>query len=77
MRSNPGNYRQLRLTCTLEGNGRMAYSIYAKPLNKPWHEHQVLVRDSIRYLEPPESTEDVITLLIAVLREQLLPESHE
>ena len=69
-------YRQFRLTATQERSGVLSYSIYAKPLNARWDEHQVIVRDSVDVgFIPLLSTEDVVHALIAILREQLLPGS--
>lgn len=67
-------YRQFRVTCTQEISGRVSYSIYAKGLNDTWKEQHCLVRDTLH--SPPHalmSTEDVVIMLIGVLREQLLP----
>ena len=69
-------YRQVRITCTQESGGRVSYSIYAKGLNQAWSEHQCLVRDQITLDERLETTEDVVRMLLIVLSEQLLPESH-
>lgn len=67
-------YRQLRVTATHEIGGRFSYSVYAKPLNKEWHEHQCLARGSCDgTLMGLQSTEDVIAALIAVLEDFLLP----
>lgn len=66
-------YRQARLTFTMEAGGRCAYSLYVKPLNAAWDEHQCLIRDSVRVERAPESLEDVIRVLLIVLGEQLLP----
>lgn len=67
-------YRQLRFTATHELNGRFSYSVYAKPLNKEWHEQQCLARGAIDgTLLPLNSTEDVIAALICVLEGYLLP----
>nr|CRY97419.1 hypothetical protein [uncultured prokaryote] len=69
-------YRQLRLTCTQEVGGRVSYSISAKGLNENWNEHHVMVRDTVATDGYPlASTEDVVRLLLVVLREQLLPGS--
>lgn len=63
-------YRQLRLTVTHELNGRFSYSLYGKPLNKEWHEHQCLARGSADgTLRGLSSTEDVVIALINVLEE--------
>lgn len=67
-------YRQLRVTLTQEASGRVSYSVYAKRLNADWREQDCLLRDSLD--APPRpllSTEDVVALLIDVLREQMLP----
>lgn len=67
-------YRQLRLTATHELNGRFSYSIYAKALNKEWNEHQCLARGVVEgTLRPLATTEDVISALIVILEEYLLP----
>lgn len=68
------NYRQLRVTATHEIDGRFSYSVYAKPLNKEWHEHQCMARGSVDgTLIGLNSTEDVIAALICVLEGYLLP----
>lgn len=68
------NYRQLRITATHEISGRFSYSVYAKPLNKEWHEHQCLARGAVDgTLLPLLSTEDVIAALITILEGYLLP----
>lgn len=67
-------YRQLRVTATHELNGRFSYSVYAKALNKEWHEHQCLARGAVDgTLLPLNSTEDVIAALICVLEGYMLP----
>lgn len=67
-------YRQVRLTFTQEASGRLSYAIYAKGLNDAWHEHQCLIRSSLEGSPHPLlSTEDVIHLLLDILRDQLLP----
>lgn len=77
MRQSPkaaaSRYRQARLTFTMEASGRCSYSLYAKPLNAAWDEHQCLIRDSVVVERAPESLEDVIRILLIVLGEQLLP----
>lgn len=67
------NYRQLRVTATLEYGGRLSYSVYAKPLNAAWSEQRCIVRDHLRWADPIVTPEDCILALIEVLREQLLP----
>lgn len=67
-------YRQMRLTATQEYSGRVSYRLMAKGLDDAWSEHTVLVQDSLGHpLKPLLSTEDVVALMIEVLREQLLP----
>lgn len=67
-------YRQLRITATHEISGRFSYAVYAKPLNKEWHEHQCMARGSCDgTLLGLRSTEDVIAALIEVLESYLLP----
>lgn len=66
-------YRQVRLTFTQEANGRLSYSIYAKPMNKAWDQHQVIVRDQVRYDGRLDCTEDVVRALLVILGERFLP----
>lgn len=67
-------YRQLRVTATHEISGRFSYSVYAKPLNKEWHEQQCMARGSVDgTLLQLQSTEDVIAALITILEGYLLP----
>lgn len=67
-------YRQVRLTLTQEVSGRVSYSVYAKGLNEAWDEPKCLIRDSIDPVPRPLlTTEDVIEVLLAVLRDQVLP----
>lgn len=67
------NYRQLRLTITHETNGRLSYSVYAKRLEAQWHEHQCLARGSAPgTVVGLQSTEDVVSAIIAVLEEHYL-----
>lgn len=66
-------YRQVRFTATLEARGSLTYSVYAKPLNKAWDEHQCILRGSIEGVPPLMSPDDVFLALIDVLREQTLP----
>lgn len=69
-------YRQVRLTFTEEAGGRLSYRIYAKGLQHGWQESQCLISDSVTTTQPLNTTEDVIRALLAILGEQLLPESH-
>lgn len=67
-------YRQLRLTATHETNGRFSVSLYAKPLNADWKEHQCLMRFSNDGVPSPlETTEDVMLALMVILEECMLP----
>lgn len=67
-------YRQVRVTITQEGSGRLTFSVYAKGLNQAWNEHQCLLRSSLDALPYPLlTTEDVIGVAIDVLRTQMLP----
>lgn len=66
-------YRQLRLTVTHELNGRFSYSLYGKPLNKEWHEHQCMGRGAVDgTLLGLNSTEDVVMAMITVLEEHFM-----
>lgn len=69
-------YRQVRLTFTQEVGGRLSYSIGAKGLNDQWDQHTVLIRDSVVYPGPLDSTEDVVAALMSILAEQFLPQGH-
>lgn len=65
------NYRQLRLTVTHEISGRFSYSLYAKPLQAAWHEHQCLLRSACDGTRLPLlTTEDAILAAIVCLEEQ-------
>lgn len=67
-------YRQLRLTATHETNGRLSVSVYAKALNKEWHEQQCLARFSMDGPTVPlVTTEDVYSALLWILEEVMLP----
>lgn len=67
-------YRQLRLTATHEINGTFSYSVYAKPLNKEWHEQQCLARGRCDgTMLGLHATEDVLSALITILEGYLLP----
>lgn len=67
-------YRQLRITATHEIGGHFSYSVYAKPLNKEWHEQQCLARGRCDgTLMGLASTEDVLSALITILEGYLLP----
>jgi hypothetical protein len=72
-------YRQLRLTATQETNGRLSYSLYAKPLNVAWHEHQCLVRGSVDGSDLPlRSMEDVLQVVVRLIEEAfMLPDPPE
>jgi len=66
-------YRQIRLTATHETNGRFSVSVYAKPLNKEWHERQCLLRyTNDGTPRPLETTEDVLLALLVIVEEHLL-----
>lgn len=71
------NYRQVHLTFTQESSGRLSYAVKAKGLRDEWNERTVLIRDSIEYRHPLNSTEDVIRALVLVLSEQLLPQDED
>jgi hypothetical protein len=66
-------YKQLRLQFTEEAGGRISVSLYVKPLNTEWSEHHCLQRWSRTVDGPLETLEDAISLLIALLEEDLLP----
>lgn len=69
-------YRQYRLVCTQQSNGKVSYSVYAKRLEDPWSEHACLLRAEIGLPPSPiTSTEDVVRLLVEVLKAQMLPGS--
>lgn len=67
-------YRQLRVTVTQEANGNCSFSVYGKRLNADWRQTDCLVRGV--YMTPPRpllSTEDVVALMVDLLREEMLP----
>lgn len=67
-------YRQIRVTLTQEVSGRVSYSVYAKPLNAAWQEQHCMVRHAMDHPPTPlMTTEDVIALLIDLLKQELLP----
>ncbi len=69
-------YRQVRLTCTQEVNGRVTYSVWVKPIKGNWNEGHCVVRDQVDKHPTLDSLEDVYGLLIRLLAEQCLPRSH-
>lgn len=66
-------YKQVRLQFTEESGGRVSCSLYVKPLGHEWSEHQCLRRWSARVNEPLETFEDVLSLMVRLLDEDLLP----
>lgn len=65
------NYREVRLTFQQEVNGRINYSVHAKPLNDAWSTKTLLVRDSLEGQDPILCTDDVyaaIERLMVALR---------
>jgi len=66
-------YKQVRLQFTEEAGGRVSVSLYVKPLNQEWSEHQCLRRWSRRVDGPLETFEDALSLLVSLLEEDLLP----
>lgn len=67
------NYKQVRLQFTEERGGRVSVSLYVKPLGHEWSEHQCLRRWSTQVAEPLDTFEDVLSLLVRLLDEDLLP----
>ena len=66
-------YKQVRLQFTEEAGGRVSVSLYVKPLNTEWSEHQCLRRWSRTVSGPIETLEDALGLLILLLEEDTLP----
>lgn len=66
-------YKQVRLQFTEEARGRVSVSLYVKPLNAEWNERQCLRRWTSQVSEPLETFEDVLSLLVRLLDEDLLP----
>lgn len=70
-------YRQVRLTFTQEVTGRTSYALYAKGLNQAWNEHQCLLRSYTVVPGPLLTLEDVITAVVSILEEQMMPKGDE
>lgn len=66
-------YKQVRLQFTEEAGGRVSVALYVKPLNAEWTEHNCLRRWTSQVSEPLETFEDVLSLLVRLLDEDLLP----
>lgn len=66
-------YKQVRLQLTEEARGRVSVSLYVKPLNAEWTQQQCLRRWSTTVTEPLTTFEDVLSLLVRLLDEDLLP----
>lgn len=66
-------YKQVRLQFTEEAGGRVSASLYVKPLNVEWTQHHVVRRWQRQLDRPLETFEDVMTLMLAMLDEDLLP----
>lgn len=66
-------YKQVRLTFTEQAGGHLSVSLYVKPLNVAWSEHQCVSRWTSQTTEPIETLEDAIGVLIGLLSEHTLP----
>lgn len=66
-------YKQVRLQLTEEAGGRVSVSLYVKPLHAEWTQQNCVRRWSARVSEPLDTFEDVLSLLIRLLDEDLLP----
>lgn len=67
------HYKQVRLQFTEERGGRVSCALYVKPLGMEWSEHQCLRRWTSTVAEPLETFEDVLSLLVRLLDQDLLP----
>lgn len=70
--SSKGRYRQFRVTCTQEANGRVSFSAYAKPMGAEWHERQCILRSSTQFGAALNTTEDVLIAILAVIEGEML-----
>ena len=66
-------YKQVRLQCTEEAGGRVSVSLYVKPLNAEWTQQHCMQRWTTQVSEPLETFEDVLSLMVRLLDEDLLP----
>lgn len=66
-------YKQVRLQFTEEAGGRVSASLYVKPLGSEWSEHHVQRRWSRVLSGPLDTFEDVMSLMVTMLEEDLLP----
>ena len=66
-------YKQVRLQFTEEAGGLVSASLYVKPLNTEWTEHNCIWRRSARREGTLDTFEDVVHFLIVLLEEECLP----
>lgn len=66
-------YKQVRLQLTEEAGGRVSASLYVKPLNSEWTEHGCVRRWNRTVPGPLETFEDVLSVMVQMLEEDLLP----
>ena len=66
-------YKQVRLQFTEEAGGRLSVSLYVKPLNQEWTEHNCIMRWSRMHEAPLETLEDALSVLVSLLEEDMLP----
>lgn len=66
-------YKQVRLQFTEEAGGRVNASLYVKPLNAEWTQQHCLRRWQRRLSAPLDTFEDVVSLMVDMLEDDLLP----
>lgn len=66
-------YKQVRLQFTEEAGGRVSASLYVKPLNAEWTQQHCVQRWQRRLDRPLETFEDVMSLMVDLLEEDMLP----
>lgn len=66
-------YKQVRLQFTEEAGGRVSASLYVKPLNAEWTQQHCIQRWQRRLSRPLDTFEDVMSLMVDLLEEDMLP----
>lgn len=66
-------YKQVRLQFTEEAGGRVSASLYVKPLNAEWTQQHCVQRWTRRLNRPLDTFEDVMSLMVDLLEEDMLP----
>lgn len=69
-------YKQVRFTFTEEACGDISWSMYIKPLNAEWNQHQCVARGRMTNHPPMHTLEDALSVLDGIIEQYLLPRSH-